>query len=92
MHCTTSHTKSIHEDDFVKFQKQWQEFVVKEITVWNDFHDFWLNSEIPVHLIRYEDILDDPKPALMKLMGFLLNEYSLEGTRIEKYIDIAVKD
>jgi hypothetical protein len=65
---------------------------MQEITVWKDFHDFWLNSKIPVHLIRFEDIITNPKPTMMKLMRFILNEPNIEGTVIEKYIDLTVKE
>jgi hypothetical protein len=60
--------------------------------VWKDFHDFWLKSKIPVHLIRFEDIITNPKPTMMKLMRFILNEPNIEGTVIEKYIDLTVKE
>jgi hypothetical protein len=65
---------------------------MQEITVWKDFHDFWLNSKIPVHLIRFEDIITNPKPTMMKLMRFILNEPNIEGTVIEKYIDLTVQE
>ena len=90
MVCTGSHNKSIHNGDYSKFTQEWTEFVEQEITVWKDFHDFWLNAKIPVHLIRFEDILKNPKPTLMSLLKFILNCPQIEGTVIEKYIDIAV--
>jgi hypothetical protein len=62
------------------------------VTVWKDFHEFWLNSKIPVHIIRYEDILRDPKPTMTKLFKFILNISHIEGTLIEHYIDLAVKE
>jgi len=65
---------------------------MQEITVWKDFHDFWLNSKVPVHIIRYEDILGNPKATMMKLMRFILNEPDIEGTVIERYIDLTVKE
>jgi len=54
--------------------------------VWKDFHDFWLGASIPVHIIRYEDIVSNPKYAMTELLKFVLNVESLAGTRIEKYI------
>lgn len=57
MVCSGSHDLSIADHDFVQFQKYWHEFIQQEITVWRDFHEFWLKAKIPVHLIRYEDIL-----------------------------------
>jgi hypothetical protein len=65
---------------------------MQEITVWKDFHEYWMNSKIPVHFIRFEDLLTNPKPNLMNLMRFILNESNLDGTVIEKYIDLAVKE
>lgn len=92
MVCTGSHNKSIHNEDYAKFSQAWNEFIEQEITVWKDFHEFWLNAKIPVHLIRFEDILHNPKPTMVKLFKFILNTPSLDGTLIEKYIDLAVKE
>jgi hypothetical protein len=60
--------------------------------VWKDFHEFWLNSKIPVHIIRFEDIIGEPKNTMMNLFKFLLNTTEIEGTNIEKYIDLTVKE
>jgi hypothetical protein len=65
---------------------------MQEITVWKDFHDFWLNSKVPVHLIRYEDILGNPKATMMSLMHLILNEPNIEGTVIERYVDLTVQE
>jgi hypothetical protein len=92
MACTGSHTNSIVDSDFKKFYNLFQMFLKNEISVWKDFHDFWLNSKIPVHLIRFEDILGNPKPTLMSLLSFILNESDLKGTVVEKYIDLAVAE
>ena len=92
MVCTGSHNKSVHNGDYAKFVEQWDEFIRQEITVWKDFHEFWLNAKIPVHIIKYEDILANPKIAMMKLMKFVLMEPNLEGTVIEKYIDLTLQE
>lgn len=60
--------------------------------MWKDFHEFWLNSKIPVHIIRFEDIIGDPKTTMTDLFKFLLTTSELEGSNIERYIDIAVKE
>jgi len=39
------------------FKSEWEEFIYEQANVWNLFTDFWLNSEIPVHIVRYEDLL-----------------------------------
>ena len=56
MVCSGSHDLSIADSDFALFSKHWAEFVEQEITVWKDFHDFWLRAKVPLHIIRYEDI------------------------------------
>lgn len=90
MVCTGSHNKSIHIDDYKKFASHWNDFIEQETTVWKDFHEFWLKAKIPVHIIRFEDILSNPKPTMHSLFKFILNTPSLEGTLIERYIDLAV--
>jgi hypothetical protein len=42
--------------------------------------------------LKYEDLVKNPKPHYMGLMKFLLNKKKIEGTYIEKYIDLAFSD
>lgn len=60
--------------------------------MWKDFHDFWLNAKVPVHLIRFEDIISKPKETMLSLFSFVLNQKDLKGSVIEKYIEMAVKE
>ena len=57
MTATGSHDLSISDEDFVKHAKVWEEWVEQEVCIWKEFHDFWIKARIPVHIIRYEDIL-----------------------------------
>lgn len=56
MVCSGTHDLSIEDEDFVKFKDHWHEFMMQDIIIWKEFHDFWLKTRIPVHIIRYEDI------------------------------------
>ena len=89
MVCSGSHDLSIEDNDFKKFPQHWAEFIEQEISVWKDFHNFWLKAKIPVHVIRYEDIVLNPVPTFTDLCCFLLNVQSVQGTRIEQYIKLA---
>lgn len=60
--------------------------------MWKDFHEFWLKTNIPVHVIRYEDIVLQPRPVLTELLKFILNVQSLEGTLVERYIELACQE
>ena len=51
-----------------------------------------MKSKIPVHIVRFEDILCNTKPTMMNLMKFILNEQNLDGTQIERYIDLTVQE
>ena len=90
MVCTGSHNRSIHLNDYTKFGQLWAEFIQQDVTVWKDFHDFWLNAKIPVHIIRYEDIVENPEPTLKSLLEFILNIKDITGTKVEHFLKIAV--
>lgn len=92
MVATGSHNRSIEDTDFTKFPKVWNDFVCQDISVWKDFHDFWLNAKIPVHIIRYEDIVQTPEVTLKGLLEFILNVETISGTKVEHFLKIAVKE
>lgn len=77
MVCSGTHDLSMADSDFTKFASHWAEFIQQEISVWKDFHDFWLKAKIPVHVIRYEDIVLCPKETLSELLKFILNVETL---------------
>ena len=88
---TDSHDLSLCDEDFVAFQKHWFEYVELEISVWRDFHEFWLNAEMPVHIIRYEDMVKRPRYAMTELMKFMYKLEDLEGTVIGQYVNMATE-
>ena len=51
-----------------------------------------MNSKLPVHLIKFEDIIIDPRPTMSKLFSFVLNEPDLENSVIEKYVELGLKE
>lgn len=56
------------------------------MVIWKEFHDFWVKSKIPCHIIRYEDILQRNEETLTELFKFILNERDLTGTVIQQYV------
>ena len=92
MVCTGSHNRSIHDNDFQKYPQLWSEFIQQDITVWKDFHDFWVNAKIPVHIIRYEDIVSSPEPTLKSLLEFILNTKDISGTKVHHFLKLAVSE
>ena len=51
-----------------------------------------MNAKIPVHIIRYEDIVESPYPALKSLLEFILNVETISGTKVEHFLKIAVTE
>jgi len=55
--------------------------------LWRDWQLFWLQqTKYPIHIIRYEDLRNDPEPTLKAALAFALDVEDISGTRIEKYI------
>ena len=89
---TRSHTLSVKDDTFTRFSNVWKAYVEGELKVWKEFHKFWLASKIPVHIVRYEDLVATPEPVLIDLMKFILNVKKLDNTRAEAYVKLATKE
>jgi hypothetical protein len=67
-----------YEDAFNKIDEM--------IDEWKLFHKYWINAPIPVHLVRYEDLLLEPDEILKQLCKFLLGNKSIENTKLEYVI------
>ncbi len=69
---TGTHTTTITPEVREKTKKVWEEYVMKEIRVWIDFHDWWMSRDIPLLVIRYEDIVRDPAKVMSRVIPFVL--------------------
>lgn len=39
--------------------------------MWERFHVFWLSTGVPVHVVRYEDLLLRPEEVLAGIVAFV---------------------
>jgi hypothetical protein len=69
---TGRHTDSVSAEVRAKTVKIFEEYVMKEIRVWKTFHKFWLEQDIPLLLIRYEDIVRYPDKVMARVLKFVL--------------------
>jgi len=86
---TGTHTQNISLEIREKATKYWEEFAVKEIRVWTHFHKYWLEQEIPILLVRYEDLIREPAKVMSRVVQFVLeiNDMgSFFGERIDRCI------
>jgi hypothetical protein len=86
-----THDSSVSDEDFVKFADHWTKFINMDLDVWKEFNDFWMKAKIPVHIVRYEDLLTQPTYTLTEIMKFMFNKEDLSATLIEKLIEIGTQ-
>ena len=83
MVATTTHSESICKealDKLLNSTNMWEKFIRQEVSVWADFHIYWLEQRVnvPTYFIRYEDLIEQPNNALREMSKFILGEISLE--------------
>jgi hypothetical protein len=88
---TGTHTQNISQQIREKTTKYWEEFAVKEIRVWTNFHKYWLEQEIPILLVRYEDLIREPAKVMSRVVQFVL-EINDMGSFFGERIDRCIKE
>ncbi len=53
------------------------------IDEWKEFYKFWIDSPIPVHIVRYEDLLYEPVEIITEISKFLLGIKSVNNTKLD---------
>ncbi len=74
---TGTHTKSLTPEIREKTASVFDEYVMKELTVWKRFHEYWLNQDVPLLLIRYEDLTRTPHKVMERSIQFILEIKSM---------------
>ncbi|GKY99094.1 hypothetical protein MPSEU_000864900 [Mayamaea pseudoterrestris] len=73
MNATKSHVKTVTDEVYERFRDKFEALAENEIKIWNRFNRYWLNDvDIPVLLIRFEDLIQDPAKELTKILQFTL--------------------
>ena len=83
----------MNEERFIDLVDKSIDFTCDRI---NEYFKFYLDIaekfKIPVHFVRYEDLVDDKYNVLIQLFKFILGVDSLTGTvieqRIKEYVDL----
>ncbi|TMW66065.1 hypothetical protein Poli38472_003830 [Pythium oligandrum] len=87
MTLTNSHNKSLHESQYERFADRWDGMLRNEIEVWMKFHRYWTSKvDIPIIVVRYEDLLIHRAETLRRVFLFLTDRPSIEGTEWETRI------
>lgn len=57
-----------------------------QVRAWKEMYNYWLAQDIPLFILRFEDLLTQPEETMTDLFKFLLKTDDLEGTQILKSI------
>lgn len=75
LNVTKSHTKTVAESVYERFQNKFERLARNEIRIWLLFQDFWLRQAgIPVLLVRFEDLVRNPAEQLARVITFASQE------------------
>jgi len=90
---TNTHTNTVEftDEQKVKAQKAWEEMALKELHVWKEFHIFWLEQDIPMLLIRYEDLIRHPDEVTSRIVRFVLDIKNM-GSFFTERIDRCIRE
>lgn len=78
------------EQNFAKdLPEVWDKFIREMAQSIQLYHDILIKEqmqEVPIHFMRYEDLLNDPQKTIENLFSFLLGVESVNGMNIQKRI------
>jgi hypothetical protein len=60
------------------------------IEEWKEFYKYWINAPIPIHIVRYEDLIHEPREIIKQLSKFLLGIKALDNSKLEYMIKHAL--
>ena len=89
---TLSHGNKPEYDFSVDYPEWWTNFVKRQAFLMQKFFEILIRhctqeNRQPLYIVRYEDLVSQPKDTLMGLMSFLLEQKDLTGTNIERRIE-----
>jgi hypothetical protein len=80
MNATKTHTHTVTDAVYERFHDKFEALVVNEINIWLRFHEYWLQEQrqIPVLVVRFEDLIQDANKELVRIFEFAFGGQSQE--------------
>lgn len=88
---TGEHTASLSDENREKAMEYFDEYAVKEAQVWTKFHEYWLSQNIPILLIRYEDLYRQTDMVMERTLQFVL-EIKQMGSFFTERVDRCIRE
>ena len=92
MQLTATHHLSLDPSEFKHLSKEWNNHIEMETMIWKEFHKYWLTRDIPVIIVRYEDLLVNRESEMKRLYRFLYRTGSGDNVIYNERLLRAVKD
>ena len=92
MQLTATHHLSLDPSEFKHLSKEWNNHIEMETMIWKEFHKYWLTTDIPVIIVRYEDLLVNRESEMKRLYRFLYRTGSGDNVIYNERLLRAVKD
>jgi hypothetical protein len=73
MNATKSHTKTLTDTMYKQYADKFDRLVRNEIDMWLRFHQYWLECDIPILVVRFEDLVRDTATELTRILQFVLH-------------------
>lgn len=74
MNVTKSHVQTVTDEVYEQYKEKFEALVENEITIWHRFNKYWLEDvDIPVLVVRFEDLIQEPSRELTRMLAFALN-------------------
>ena len=85
-----NHSTKIPFDVQTMYPNYWSWWVQNNMTHMCNFYRHYMDDarqrKAPILFVRFEDLVANPEPELMKIMQFLLNEKDIRGSNAERRV------
>jgi len=69
---TSSHNKSAREEEFfTRFADLWNDWILEEASMWEQFHAHWLACGVDKLVVRYEDLVQHRTAEVARIASFI---------------------
>lgn len=70
---TNTHDKHLTQSSLESLKDIWKDFLPCEGKIWRHFHEYWISkaAQLPILLVRYEDLLRKKDETLQTILQFL---------------------
>lgn len=69
---TNTHTETVTDEVYERLGDKFNSLARNEMKIWIQFHQYWLNKDVPILMVRFEDLIADTKREMCRVLEFLM--------------------